>query len=112
MWAEFHGADCNWNWAHFMAMCTGMTGGYGRGGTTVGSAFLTGNDPITEPLLSHEEKHTDQYAIFGGFVLFPILYGLEEWRSGGCGANLFEQWGRAGRRRLQPGTGNAKGTCP
>jgi hypothetical protein len=79
-----------------MTVCSGATGGYGRGGTTIGGVFITGNDPIGDDLLSNEEKHADQWAIFdapyGGLPVFPIYYFTAELVSGGCGNNPFEQW--------------------
>ncbi len=89
-WAELHGASCGWNWSHFMNVCTGASGGYGRGGMTIGSVYITGN-LTDERRLRHEEKHADQYAAFGGFVGFPIAYGLAEWLIGKEGDNPFEK---------------------
>jgi hypothetical protein len=51
---------------------------------------VTGRPFVDPRLLRHEAKHANQYAFFGGGVLFPILYGLEELRSGGGRKNSFE----------------------
>ena len=91
--AEAWGADCGWNWSHMIAVCKNVSPWmYNRGGTTIGSIFLTGNKTPDDRMLSHEEKHADQWALGGGMFGFPIAYGLAEWISGGGEKNPYERW--------------------
>jgi hypothetical protein len=77
-----------------MVVCSGMTSLRVRGGTTVGSTFVTGlksADVQADPrLLIHEGKHSNQWAVTGWAM--PVLYGLDYWAHGEC------QWaeGQAG----------------
>jgi hypothetical protein len=77
-WGLSKGGDCSIDEDLFI-VCAGMSGGYGRGGTTFGSAFLTGRsrDSITDDLLRHEKAHSYQWALFGPTV-FPALYYANE----------------------------------
>jgi hypothetical protein len=43
-----------------------------RGGTCVGSCFLTGDGPLPERLLRHEAVHAAQWRRYG--LLMPVLY--------------------------------------
>ncbi len=77
----------------------------GRGGTTYGSIFVTPTDQQTieqellnhqrphgwDSLLDHEARHADQWAQHGGGIGFPIVYGIEEWTSGGGSCNRYER---------------------
>jgi hypothetical protein len=47
---------------------------YRRGGTCVGRCYLTGDAPVTEAVLRHEQVHVEQQRHYG--ALFPLLYGL------------------------------------
>ncbi|MDF3313201.1 hypothetical protein P3H15_50755 [Rhodococcus sp. T2V] len=67
-------------------VCSGMRGGYARGGTTIGGAFLTGREPA-RPLLRHEAVHADQWATYGW--TFALRYLFEESRRRGV-RNRFE----------------------
>ncbi|MFC0453706.1 hypothetical protein [Rhodococcus jostii] len=58
-------------------VCSGMRGGYARGGTTVGGAFLTGRKPA-RTLVRHEAVHADQWAMYGW--TFALRYLCEELR--------------------------------
>jgi hypothetical protein len=72
-----------------MQVCTGVSSsGYWGGGTTWGSTFFTGSS-FDSRTLTHEEKHADQWALFG--LAFPIMYGLTSifWRDE---HNPFEKW--------------------
>jgi hypothetical protein len=69
-----------------MFVCSGMQGGYARGGTTVGGAFLTGREPA-RPLVRHEAVHADQWATYGW--TFALRYLCEEARHPGA-RNRFE----------------------
>jgi RHS repeat-associated protein len=89
--ATFNGASCGWSRQRGIAVCTGARGGFGRRGTTYGSVYITGARKVDTRQLRHEAKHANQWAWFGGGVLFPIAYGLEEWRSGGGRRNSFER---------------------
>jgi len=76
-WAEAHGADCSIQSDLFIA-CTSQNGGYGRGGTTVGNVFMTGQkrDEVSEALLRHEKRHSVQWAGLG--LKLPIYYYANE----------------------------------
>ncbi|MBV6760046.1 hypothetical protein [Rhodococcus opacus] len=67
-------------------VCSGMRGGYARGGTTFGGAFLTGKEPARS-LLRHEAVHADQWATYGW--TFALRYLFEESRRRGA-RNRFE----------------------
>ncbi|MFC9360958.1 hypothetical protein ACFTZB_30835 [Rhodococcus sp. NPDC057014] len=67
-------------------VCSGMRGGYARGGTTIGGAFLTGKEPARS-LLRHEAVHADQWATYGW--TFALRYLFEESRRRGA-RNRFE----------------------
>ncbi|MFT4210285.1 MAG: Fe-S oxidoreductase [Microbacterium sp.] len=47
---------------------------FGRGGTTVGHCFLTGDGRIDARLLRHEAVHERQWRRYG--ILMPFLYAL------------------------------------
>ncbi|GEM_PF-2976466 len=89
-WAKMHRGKCSWDGTHWMSVCTGMRGGYGRGGTTVGSVYMSGRTPDAR-MMRHESKHANQYAWFGGGAMFPVVYGIQEWTSGGGKHNTFER---------------------
>lgn len=67
-------------------VCSDMRGGFARGGTTIGGAFLTGRMPA-RPLLRHESVHADQWASYGW--TFALRYLFEELRHPGR-RNRFE----------------------
>jgi len=93
------GGDCDWN-AHLTVVCYGgaISGASDRTfvtGSTINTTlskvdFAAANNGR---LLAHETVHTRQWALFGGGVGFPLLYGLETLRTGGdeC-RNVFEIW--------------------
>ncbi|WP_432536677.1 hypothetical protein [Kineococcus arenarius] len=86
---------------------------YGRGGTTVGNAWLHGG--LGGPARRrHESRHADQYALLGT-VPFLALYGLNALLTGNDPArNVFERWagladgGYAPVRGTGPGTGRTR----
>ncbi len=67
-------------------VATGMRGGFGRGGTTIGGVYLT-NRNTSAAVLRHEAVHADQWARYG--VLFAVRYLIEEVRNPGV-ANRYE----------------------
>ncbi|WP_084721657.1 hypothetical protein [Rhodococcus marinonascens] len=67
-------------------VCSRMRGGYARGGTTIGGAFLTGGVP-QRSLLRHEAVHADQWAAYGWSFAWRYLF--EESRHRGA-RNRFE----------------------
>ncbi|OZD09042.1 hypothetical protein CH275_01840 [Rhodococcus sp. 06-235-1A] len=77
--------------AHFddefsIFVCTGLRGGFGRGGTTFGGAYLTKGNTARR-VVRHESVHADQWARFG--LTFPFRYLTEEARHRGL-ANKYE----------------------
>jgi hypothetical protein len=44
---------------------------FGRGGTTIGAVYLTG-DGLSPPVLEHEAVHREQWKRYG--LAFPVLY--------------------------------------
>ena len=64
--------------------------GYGRGGTTYGSTFVTPQRDPGAALMGHESIHAEQYARYGGGIGFPIAYLAEELRHPGA-ENRFEK---------------------
>ncbi|KQU53543.1 hypothetical protein ASG84_02825 [Rhodococcus sp. Leaf278] len=91
--------------AHFddefsIFVCTGLRGGFGRGGTTFGGAYLTKGN-TGRRVLRHEAVHADQWARFG--LTFPFRYLAEETRHRGA-ANKYEiQAGLADGGYRKPG---------
>jgi len=66
--------------------------GYGRRGTTYGSVYVTGDARYDDRLLRHEAVHADQYARYGGGLVFPALYLYEEYVGSDGGAdNRYER---------------------
>jgi hypothetical protein len=63
-----------------------MHGGFARGGTMYGQTFVTlprpdYTYPELEPVVRHEARHTDQWALFtvlGGPLAFPLSYSIDE----------------------------------
>ena len=53
--------------------------------------YVTGDRTVDPQLLRHEAVHANQYAAFGGGIGFPVVYGIEELRSGGGENNIFEK---------------------
>ena len=97
--ATIGGARCGFNWHEFMAVCQNAPSWmYERAGTTIGGAYLTGNDKPTARQMAHEAKHADQWAIFqiafgpAGMIIFPVSYYVAEKTSGGGSCNPFEKW--------------------
>ncbi|MDQ2991703.1 MAG: hypothetical protein M3R30_02635 [Candidatus Eremiobacteraeota bacterium] len=87
VWGLCWGGRLTWHPGCFIE-CSGMRGGYPRGGLTIGSLWLCGglND---ERRLVHEAVHATQWAIFG--PLLPPLYWIAElFRP--HGRNPFERW--------------------
>ena len=63
-----------------------MNQGFARGGTTYGHTYLTSPEPEftysqMAPVMRHESRHTDQWALFtllGGPMAFPLAYSVDE----------------------------------
>ena len=85
-YARLWGARITFDDEFGLFVCSGMRGGYARGGTTIGGAFLTGKDPARS-LLRHEAVHADQWATYGW--TFALRYLFEESRHRGA-RNRFE----------------------
>lgn len=95
--------DCGYSSGHGIWVCSGSMLAQ-QGGTTFGDVFLLNSessvaavldgDPDDEALLSHESRHSAQWAAHGG-VAYPLMYGVEAAKSTvltgsyGC-ANWFE----------------------
>jgi RHS repeat-associated protein len=87
------GASCGMDGQELTVVCQNAPRWmYGRGGTTLGGAFMTDKLP-TDPhdrsrRLAHEAKHSDQWAIANivapaaGDPLFAAAYLTDEWASG------------------------------
>jgi hypothetical protein len=85
-----------------MVVCTNAHRWFARGGTTYGNFFITGASSVDPATMRHENKHADQWSIFG--LALPFLYGANEYyihstfftnsfRNTGPGCqNLFERW--------------------
>jgi hypothetical protein len=103
-WAMAHGASCHSDGKRNITVCSGAHGGYSRGGTTIGSVFVTGDKPDAQTI-RHEAKHANQWSWFGGWLAFPVAYGIDEWASGGGSHNHFEQQAglQDGCYRYRPG---------
>ena len=86
LWARLWRARVRYDAPTRLLVASGMRGGFGRGGTTIGGVFLTRRDP-GPALLRHEAVHADQWARHG--LTFPVRYGLEELRHRGS-RNRFE----------------------
>ncbi|MFD6881605.1 MULTISPECIES: hypothetical protein [unclassified Rhodococcus (in: high G+C Gram-positive bacteria)] len=86
LWARLWGAAVTFDDECGIYVCAGMRGGFARGGTTVGGAFLTRAQP-TRRLLRHEAVHADQWARYG--LGFAVRYWWEEIRNPGS-RNRFE----------------------
>lgn len=72
-----------------MVVVTGMEGGCGpRTTVTIGQAVLTRQHDMTAELLTHEKRHTYQWAAFG--ALMPPLYFAAGAFGGGPEGNVFE----------------------
>lgn len=86
VWARLWRATIRYDERSRLFVATGMRGGFGRGGTTVGGVFLTRREPGAR-LLRHEAVHAEQWARHG--LTFPFRYGREELRHRGA-RNRFE----------------------
>ncbi|WP_338893031.1 hypothetical protein [Rhodococcus sovatensis] len=62
-------------------VASGMRGGFGRGGTTIGGVYLTRKN-VSRAVLRHEAVHADQWARYG--LLFAVRYLVEESRRPGA----------------------------
>ncbi|WP_072806722.1 hypothetical protein [Rhodococcoides yunnanense] len=67
-------------------VASGMRGGFARGGTTIGSVYLTRAN-VSRAVLRHEAVHADQWTRYG--VSFAVRYLVEEIRHPGP-ANKYE----------------------
>lgn len=67
-------------------VCSGMPGGFGRGGTTLGGAYLTRGNTARR-VIRHEAVHADQWGWHG--PAFALMYLCEEVRRPGA-RNRFE----------------------
>jgi RHS repeat-associated protein len=78
--------------------CQKVGGANGSGGFTIGNVWLHKQrnrdyDPHDlRGLMRHERRHSDQYAIFGGFVGFPALYGVDRAIHRNPRKSWFERW--------------------
>ncbi|MCJ0890591.1 MULTISPECIES: hypothetical protein [unclassified Rhodococcus (in: high G+C Gram-positive bacteria)] len=81
-------------------VCTGLRGGFGRGGTTFGGAYLTKGNTARR-VLRHESVHADQWARFG--LTFPFRYLAEEARHRGPANKYEREAGLADGGYRQPG---------
>lgn len=79
-WGRLWGGTISFDDEYGLYVCTGMRGGFARGGTTVGGVFLT-RTPPTRRLLRHEAIHADQWARHG--LGFAVRYLREELRNPG-----------------------------
>ncbi|RRQ26482.1 hypothetical protein DK926_18420 [Rhodococcus sp. Eu-32] len=71
---------------HRLFVASGMRGGFGRGGTTIGGVYLTRTN-TSRAVLRHESVHAGQWARYG--VLFAVRYLVEEVRHPGA-SNKYE----------------------
>ena len=71
-------ADLHYDKKTGMWLATSSSSGFGRGGTTYGSTFVTDNPNPDERRLHHESIHSWQWASFGGGINFGIAYLTEE----------------------------------
>ncbi|WP_231476447.1 MULTISPECIES: hypothetical protein [unclassified Rhodococcus (in: high G+C Gram-positive bacteria)] len=90
-WARLWRSRISYDASSNLIVCEAMRGGYARGGTCFGGAFLTGH-ALVDPrrrraMLRHESVHADQWARHG--FSFAIRYLVEEMRRPGA-ANRFE----------------------
>lgn len=85
-WARLWGATVAFDDESGLFVCTGMRGGFGRAGTTIGGVFLTRKVP-SRRVLRHEAIHADQWARHG--IGFAVRYLWEEMRNPGA-RNRFE----------------------
>ncbi|MCD5420485.1 hypothetical protein LRS71_13090 [Rhodococcus pyridinivorans] len=86
VWGRAWGGSVSFDDEFGLFVCSGMRGGFARGGTTVGGVFLTRRPP-TRALLRHESVHADQWARYG--IGFAVRYLREELRNPGS-RNRFE----------------------
>ena len=85
-YARLWGGTAHFDHEFSIFVCTGLRGGFGRGGTTFGGAYLT-KDNTGRRVIRHEAVHADQWAQFG--LSFPFRYLAEEVRHRGP-ANKYE----------------------
>jgi len=91
VWANVHSGHCLVR-DDLTVSCGQMQGGYANAGTTIGNVWLYG-DKDGSDRQRHEARHSDQWAMFSGGPLFPLLYGVEVLRTGGdFHGNVFEKW--------------------
>jgi hypothetical protein len=89
-----------------------MNEGYARGGTTYGHTYLTSPRPertFSEiaPVMRHESRHTDQWALFtllGGPMAFPLAYSVDELFAPGAYNNFERDAGLADGGYVLPHT--------
>jgi hypothetical protein len=89
-----------------------MSDGYARGGTTYGHTYLTSLEPQRvysemAPVMRHESRHTDQWALFtllGGPVAFPLAYGVDDFFEPGPFNNFERDAGLADGGYVLPDT--------
>ncbi|UYP17847.1 hypothetical protein OED52_14355 [Rhodococcus sp. Z13] len=85
-WGRAWGGSVSFDDETGLFVCSGMRGGFARGGTTLGGVFLTSALP-SRRLLRHEAVHADQWARYG--LGFAVRYLREELRNPGA-RNSFE----------------------
>ncbi len=99
-WARLWGGRAVFDDESGLFVCAGLRGGYARGGTTYGGAFLTGRPRPSRALLRHEAVHADQWARHGWS--FAVRYLAEEARRPGA-RNRFEVEAGLGDGGYEPG---------
>ena len=71
-WAKLWRASITFDDEYQIYVCSGMRGGFGRAGTTIGGAYLT-KDHVARRTLRHEAVHADQWARYGSSFILRYL---------------------------------------
>lgn len=96
-YAYARGGSCS-RAAELTVSCEGVGGANGSGGFTIGNVWLHKqrnrdyDRADLRGLMRHERRHSDQYAIFGGFLGFPALYGVDRAIHRNPRKSWFERW--------------------
>ncbi|RVW05800.1 hypothetical protein [Rhodococcus xishaensis] len=77
-YARLWGARIEFDDEFGIFVCSGMRGGFGRGGMTLGGAYLTRANTCRR-VLRHEAVHADQWGWHG--AVFAVMYLCEEMRN-------------------------------
>lgn len=86
VYARIRRAEVKFDDEFGLYVASGMAGGFGRGGTTIGRVYLTRSN-TARSVLRHESVHAAQWERYG--VLFAVRYLAEEIRHPGA-ANKYE----------------------